>query len=158
MEKELTAVCTECRNFFIKTIEQGWYTLTDGEIPVKDTYIAGQYVYLVGSMVNDGVHKVDEASNGTIRISGTTNEEFRGAICGLAIPQDFLEVVKEIEAQMAIEASDTSDKTLQSESFSNYSYNRASGGGASGGVAATWKEAFATKLNPYRKMYRERVV
>ena len=51
MEKILKYI----NNYFAKTRELGTITILDNKIKLKGSYIAGQYIYLKGSILNDGI-------------------------------------------------------------------------------------------------------
>jgi hypothetical protein len=124
-------------NFFAtKVCEKGTYTITDGvlDLPfVKD----GQYIYIEGSTMNDGVYKYP--------LSGLTDEEFDGFITLLKPPKAFLDLVAEIEGYEA----DNVASPYQSESFGGYSYTRATN---KSGEVAGWKDVFASRLGVWRKI------
>jgi hypothetical protein len=124
-------------NFFAtKVCEKGTYTITDGvlDLPfVKD----GQYIYIEGSTMNDGVYKYP--------LSGLTDEEFDGFITLLTPPKAFLDLVAEIEGYEA----DNAASPYQSESFGGYSYTRATN---KSGEVAGWKDVFASRLGVWRKI------
>jgi hypothetical protein len=67
----------------------------------------------------------------------------------MAIPKDFLALAKEIEDWQA-KYGDVLNSPYTSESFGGYSYSKASG--KNGGGAVTWQDAFATRLNLYRRI------
>ena len=105
------------------------------------------YIGIEGSTLHDGVYKyTDDALEGAD--ADLPAETFKGRIWLLAPPRSFVSMCERI--------SEYDDKNpagaLQSESFGDYSYTRASGGN---GKAATWQQAFATQMFGYRKMYTE---
>ena len=67
----------------------------------------------------------------------------------MAIPKDFLAIAKEIE-DWQTQYAKALTSPYQSESFGGYSYSKASG--KNGGGAVTWQDAFASKLNLYRRI------
>lgn len=80
------------------------------------------------------------------------NEIFTGAVCGLAVPPDFIQLVSDIKQFQENAAKNPNLGLVQSESFGGYSYSMATG--ANGNVAS-WQSAFQSRLNPYRKMFDE---
>ena len=72
------------------------------------------------------------------------NEEFKGTIYSLAIPQAVISLVDEINTWKA----DNNKTDIISESFEGYSYSRAN----SNGQVATWKDVFKEELRGYRKV------
>jgi len=145
----LTDLCAEIRNYFIRDyhndIHAGTFTISDGRIEPLDFLQNNQYFRIVGSVFNDGVHKYGE--------SGLTDEVFTGAVWAMAVPPAVIALSAEIDAWLADHASELSSP-YQSESFGGYSYSKGSSGtNADGSVPAYgWKNQFASKLSPYRRV------
>lgn len=157
----LTEVMRECRNWFEHTAENGTYDILDNTIVVKHRYVVGQYIRIVGSVLNDVVAKitkVDVIEDDLYRITcvhiknnlsnNLKDETFTGSIYGLRIPFDFLEIVKEIEAYQEIARK--GDPTLVSESYRGYSYSRAV---SRDGQLVNWKTLFMDRLKPFKRMF-----
>ena len=143
----LNELCQECRNYFDKAQPKffGKVVIEDGKITneqFSDAIQPNQYFRIVGSIFNDGVYcfKDDLA---------LTDESFDGAIWLMAVPQSFIELAKEIKAWNE-EYGKALNSPYQSESFGGYSYTK--GNGKNGGGAITWQDAFATRLNLYRRI------
>lgn len=190
--------------------ERGEFTIESGIIkPIAGKYLVGQYIRVIGSVMNDGVYGVESVGEGYIDVSLTDdayppwaqptgavdayplgarvthngvryvstipanttvpgvgrywevvgavehslrNEVFTGAVAALAVPADFLSLVREIEAFEAQAQKNVNRGMIQSESFGGYAYSMATG---PDGLPATWKETFQSRLNPYRKMFDE---
>lgn len=191
--------------------EKGEFTIESGIIkPVTGRYIVGQYIRILGSILNDGIYQIESIRDGYIDVSINDNdyplwkqptgaadayqigdrvthnkirykslinaniwepgsdprwweivgeeehslhdETFTGIIAPLAIPRDFLRLTGEISAFQE-NAAKTPNTGVISESFSGYSYSKAT---TSTGIAAGWKEIYASQLNQYRKMFTER--
>lgn len=147
-------------NYFYAFKEYDHYKIENSNIKVKGNYSPGQYILIKDSMLNDGLYKVVDFKNNTITIESTLeltegdksfvqeiqNEEFRGYICSLSIPQQLIQICNKIK-----EYNSKNKKTnLISESFSNYSYTKMQD---SEGNIATWQDVFKKDLRPYRKMY-----
>lgn len=129
----------EIRNYFDKSRHFGTFRIVDGSpifdgIPVQD----GQYYRICGSVFNDGVYQHP--------YSDLIDEEWRGAIWLLAIPQEVIDLSKEIDAW-----NDGYGRKgpYTSESFAGYSYTKAT---SKNGGAYTWKDEFASQLNRWRKI------
>lgn len=133
----LTEVCQHIRNYFLTTlVVNGKFNIVGGvvDLPsIKD----GQYFLVSGSTFNDGIHQ-DKRE--------LIDEEFEGTITGLAIPPSFIALVEEIKAY---NDKATNVGPYTSESFHNYSRSVATN---KHGVAASWQDAFATRLNAWRKI------
>lgn len=148
----LNAICAEIRNYFTfeKDKHFGDFAIVDGKIsPSFD--IPTDYIRIVGSHKNDGVHKRGE--NGFILAD---EGEFHGAVWVMSPPADFIALAAEIEAWQAKNGGLDSQamSPYNSESFGGYSYSK-SGGNASGGSSsggASWAAAYASRLNMYRRI------
>ena len=143
----LNELCQEVKNYFDKAMPKFF-----GEIEIKDNTFTdavilekikpGQYFRIVGSIFNDGVYCFNEKLV-------LEDETFDGAIWLMAIPKDFLALAKEID-DWVTEYGSKLTSPYQSESFGGYSYSKASG--KNGGGAVTWQDAFASRLNLYRRI------
>ena len=109
------------------------------------------YFRIVGSRLNDGVHKVSDLAQNPLK-----DESFHGAIWIMSPPNDFIALCGEIEAwqEMNGMAGSVNMSPFQSESFGGYSYSKSSGNSASGKStgAPTWQDMYAKRLNLYRKV------
>lgn len=148
----LTEICANIKNYFTyeKDKHIGDFAIVNGQItPSFD--IPTDYIRIVGSHLNDGVHKRGE--NG---FELADEAEFHGAVWVMSPPKAFLDLAAEI--------ADWQDKNggvnsqamspFNSESFGGYSYSK-SGGNAAGGSSsggASWQNAYATRLNAYRRI------
>lgn len=140
----LTELCQELRNWFVREKHFGTFEIEGGMITAP-FLVEGQYYRIVGSVFNDGVHQYG--------IHDLTDEEFNGAVWGLAIPQAVLNLAEEIaEWRKLYEATDSQAMSpYMSESFGGYSYSKGSAySGDAGG--AGWKSVFASRLNMWRKI------
>ena len=135
---------------------RGIVTINGGRI-TNDSFIEniqdGQYYALFGTVFNDGVHKYDASSLD----QGLKDEvSFHGEIDLMAIPQDVIDLATDIEAwQAQYEGADSVNMSpYNSESFAGYSYSKAnvSGGNDDGSSSITWQNAFASRLNMWRKI------
>lgn len=135
----LTELCAELRNYFVKEVYRGNFTIKDGSIAPLKFLQDGQYFTIVGSVFNDGVHKyptdvlIDETFDGTIRT--------------MAVPPAFIALSEEIKSYKESEPAKPSAYT--SESFGGYTYTKATD---KNGVPASWKKVFADRLNEWRKI------
>ena len=140
-------------NYFYRFKEKGTFnisfnTITINNEALKGKYVDGQYIRIIGSLANDGVYKV--VSCGEEDIPGITvegclsDEEFTGYICSLGVPKAFVGLCNEIQTYNE----ENKAGVMVSESFGGYSYTKAT----VNGQLATWKDAFAANLKPYRRM------
>ena len=149
----ITEVCAEIRNYFVLSndVLTGDYTISEGSIVPSVLLQDGQYYRIVGSTLNDGVHKYGDESDILI-----DEPQFHGAVWKMRVPQSFINLVNDIQAwQEKNGGADSANLSpFSSESFGGYSYTkgaRTSNTGASTGVMG-WKDAFAARLNVYRKI------
>lgn len=141
----LTAVCRSLPRFFERSSESGTFTI-ENEILTGNTgtYLVGSYIALTGSILNNGVYLVNDSM---ITLQGARNETFDGIIYQLAIPQDFLSMVEEIQSNIEATAKQDAGQGITSFSFGGYSESRAT---TADGVVASWREVYKSRLTPYR--------
>ena len=144
----LTELCQELHNWFDKERHVGSFEIENGELTVSFLK-NGQYYRIMGSIFNDGVHKYGDTND------ALTDEEFDGSVWALAIPKAVINLATEIgEWQTKYGGIDSSAMSpFQSESFGGYSYSKGgSGNSNSSTTAPSWKSAFASRLNMWRKI------
>ena len=147
----LTEICASIRNYFTYEGDRhfGDFAIADGQItPSFD--IPTDYIRIVGSHKNDGVHVRGEQGFGLI-----DEGEFHGAVWVMSPPADFLALAAEIAAWQDKYGGVDSEamSPFNSESFGGYSYSKSAGTGAAGiGAAGTWQAAYAARLNIYRRL------
>ena len=132
----LDVVCREIRNYFVKSVHKGSFTVKNGTMQLP-FLVEGQYFRVEGSVLNDGIYHYPATS--------LQDEAFSGRIVAMAIPPAFLELVdkiKDFEAKNVV-------SPYTSESWGGYSYTKAK---VSNGQAVGWKTAFAKELNVWRKI------
>lgn len=140
-------ICAEIKNYFVykNDIHIGDWVISNGQIsPVL--VLPTDYIRIVGSRLNDGVHKVSEMS--------LVDESFHGGIWIMSPPADFLALVEEISAWQEKNGGVDSAamSPFQSESFGGYSYSKSSGNSSDGSSSPTWQNAYATRLSGYRRI------
>lgn len=149
----LTEICQYLKNWFDRDQAKyyGNFTISDGNISFADKemdLIDGQYIRIIGSLLNDGVHLYPDTD--------MKDEQFKGAVWSMAVPPDFISMANEISAWQEKYGSidSVAMSPYNSESFGGYSYSKSGGGSSEGGGsdAGTWKGAFASRLNPWRKI------
>ena len=114
IEKTLDGLCAELRNYFVKKIYSGTFTVSGGSITLGGI-AANQYICIVGSVFNDGVHKYP--------LTGLVDETFTGEIWAMAVPPSVIALAEDIEKfNKAVEERGLLDKGYASESFGGYSY------------------------------------
>ena len=136
-------------NYFIYDKASATSVLPDGILSSDpEVYMAGQYVYVSGSVLNDGVYKITAIEGNKLVIDGTMNPESGRSfhVYGLAIPKSVLDIAKEIEAY-----NEANPNGIKSESLGDYSVSY--GGSSSVSGSSDWVTVFYAKLAPFRKVY-----
>ena len=146
----LTQICQYLRNWFTGNEPKLVGTITiesDSSVTYNgaelDQFKPGQYIRIIGSTFNDGVHVYGDG--------GLTSETFTGAMWGMAIPQAVLDIAGDV-ADWCEKYEEAQNSPYQSESFAGYSYTKASGNGSTGASSATWQDVFGSRLSPWRKI------
>ena len=132
-------------NYFAVTKEEGTFKIIDDAITIRGNYLQGQYIKLEGSILNDGIYKIESLGNKSITLVGANNEEFKGAIYSLAIPKDLVGISVKLE-ELKEKAT---NGIYESESFGEYSYTLAKN---SKGEIYSNIDSFKNELKKYRKM------
>ena len=149
MEKILSAICSEIKNYFTYNTTKivGDFVISDGALVGDYGLLDGQYYRIVGSVFNDGVHKYGEETD------VLTDEAYSGAVWPMAVPQEVVDLATDIAAwNTKYGGTDSAAMSpFQSASFGGYSYSKGITGG-NGSTSATWKTAFADRLNKWRKI------
>lgn len=138
----LEAVLRHLKNWFLVSdgIHTGTFVVEGGSIALP-FLSEGQYYRVIGSLFNDGLHKYGDGTQ-------MTAETFEGTVWALAVPAAVVELAGEIKT-WSDKYGARSASPLQSESFENYSYTKATD---QNGCAVTWESAFRGRLNPWRKV------
>lgn len=124
----------------------GAFSIEDGALEV-DGLLSGQYCWIEGSVLNDGLHLCP--------MTDLRDEDFEGRIVFLVVPAAVEDLAAEIAAWCEAHA-DAIGGPYQSESFGGYSYTLAQGGASGNQMpAAAWQSHFASRLRPWRKLSRD---
>jgi len=147
----LNQIMTQINNHFSRSLEsQAYEIVTDGIVGTfSETYIKGQYIWIKGSFINDGVYKIDSVTTSKITVEENLQAENTGEymlLFGLAVPADFLTVATDI-------GNYTSSDGIKSESIGDYSVSY---GGSSDGDGS-WVSAFGKQLSKWNRMYDDDV-
>ena len=148
----LTEICAEIKNYFSYECDRhiGDFAIIDGHItPSFD--IPTDYIRIVGSHKNDGVHVRDKGE-----FVLDDEPTFHGAIWVMSPPKDFIALADEIKSWQDAngKADSTAMSPFQSESFGGYSYSKSSGGSSASGASSvpTWQSQYASRLKIYRRI------
>lgn len=123
----------------------GTFTVENGNLEV-DGLLEGQYFWIEGSRLNDGLHLYPD--------TGMQDEEFTGEIVFLVIPNAVVDMATQVEMWCEKNA-EVIDSPLKSESFGGYSYTREDGNTGSETPPEAWQARFGARLRPFRKLSRE---
>lgn len=152
---DITEICLECKNFFLKNgtadIHQGHYVINGGNITDTRFLTASQFFRVSGSKLNDGVYFNTPEGRAML-----IDEEFDGAIWDMSVPRTFIKLCEDIaEWQKKYGGVDSASMSpFNSESFGGYSYSKSPGGANSDGTASanTWQGVFAARLRKWRRL------
>lgn len=141
MAVSISAVMRHVKNYFARGCMDGEFSVSGGKLTPAP---ASPYIAVSGSAGLDGVHPVSD-------LPSDVTETFTGRVWLLHPPEDFLALCEKISKY------DDANPVgaMQSESFGDYTYRRASVGMNGSGGVASWQTAFAQQLVPYRRMYTE---
>lgn len=139
-EVTMNDLCDNLRNYFVREKHTGSFIIENGSISLP-FLIKGQYFRIVGSILNDGVYQYP--------CSGLTDESFRGEIWAMAVPPAVTALLTDINEWNA-KYGESSRGLYQSESFSGYSYSKATD--KETGNAVSWQGVFRSELSKWRKI------
>lgn len=163
----LTEVMNSVKNHFaidratgeLHGYETGEFTLDSGKISVINTYLVNQYIAITGSVLNNGVYKVRDFSDGIITIEEHDSndkiwgETFSGTIYSLHVPEGFIQLVDRIKAFAESKEGQSSNIVNASFGIQSQSF-----GTDQNGVRAGWKTVFRNELHAYRRMFDDIVI
>lgn len=138
----LEQVLRHIHNRFEHAYLSGTFTVSSGTFEVEGAQ-SGQYLWIEGSVFNDGLHQYP--------LADLTDEEFEGRVVLLAVPRAVIDLADQI-SDWAADNADVLSSPFQSESFGGYSYTKASGSSGDGTSLAGWMAQFKGDLDPWRKM------
>jgi len=142
----IEALMKECNNYFYRWKERNTFTIDNNSITVTGTYLVGQYIRIVGSIMNDGVYQMETYADNKITILGLTNEVFEGIIYGLVVPKEFVVLSDKI---IEYNTNNTINNKA-SEGFNNYSVSYTTG---ENGSPLQWQGIFKKDLDIYRQAF-----
>lgn len=151
----LTEICQYLKNWFDRNQKKwiGKISISNEVIRLGDQVIElvpGQYYRVIGSLFNDGVHKLDTYD---VLID---EPEFDGAVWSMAIPPAVVELATEIEEWQSKYGGvgSVAMSPFNSESFGGYSYSKSGGGSGDGerGAVGTWQGVYGKRLSMWRKI------
>lgn len=135
-----------CNNYFAIYGESGEHTLTENSVKIDLKAYTGMFLLIRGSLYNDGLYEVIDASSGHLRVESFIPEIFEGSVYLCKPPKAFVELSKKIDEYRANEKKDN----ITHESLGNYSYTKATN---SKGIVLGWKDIFLDDLKPYKRLF-----
>ncbi len=151
----ITQVMDFCQNHFLKSAEDlkltfaavdSVYTIS-GEF--NETYLVGQYVYIKGSILNDGAYKITAVSENQLTVENEVLAEVADSayIFGCAVPRSFISLVDDITTWVA---SNGNQEGVASEGIDDYSVAYSPEAQKSG-----WQGAFQGRLAEFRAIFND---
>lgn len=152
----LTEICQYLHNWFNRKPDGSEYPKYSGTFTISGDAIVelagklaeGQYIRIMGSLFNDGVHKLGS--------DALEDEVFDGAVWSMAVPPVMVELSEDIASWQYKYGSVDSEamSPFNSESFAGYSYSKSSGVSSNGSSKnpSTWQSVFEARLAPWRKL------
>lgn len=139
MTVKVSDVMRHVRNHFIRTVTEGdWEQVSGVLTPSKDLQPGAWIAISPAKGAPCGVFQLDEQGG----IADLADCAWHGVVCLLDPPADFLRLCGDI----ACWASANPDAAVTGEKLGAYSVTR---------KATSWESAFASALNPYRRMFSE---
>ena len=139
----LEQVLRHIHNRFDYAYLEGTFEVSSGTFEV-DGAQDRQYLWIEGSVFNDGLHQYP--------LADLTDEVFDGRVVLLAVPRAVQEIADQV-ADWTADNADVLNSPFQSESFGGYTYTKASGSASSDGSSLSgWEAQFRGDLDPWRKM------
>ena len=125
--------------------KSGTFTIVNGTLDV-DGLLDGQYFWVEGSRLNDGLH-LNPATD-------MTDETFDGRVVFLVVPRSVEDLASEIK-QWNEDNAAAVNSPYHSESFGGYSYTREGSSSGAETPLAAWQAHFGARLRPHRKLSRD---
>lgn len=152
----LQEVLEYIHNYFVKSPNPGTYTISGGALSPMPPLLDGQKVWIVGSVLNDGVytwHADGLRDDDDITVAGLRDETFAGTICALAVPPQVIALSEEIR-EWVDQNREILESPYASESFNGYSYSLKSGstGGGDSAGQIGWQSIYGKRLDRWRKL------
>lgn len=143
MTVSVAAVMRHCRNYFETGYLDGTFRITCNALFGAD---GARWVYISGSMQHNGVWQVQDGYLVGRSVEGLMDEEFDGRVWFLDPPDDFLELVKE----MQVYEEKNPVTALVRERFGNYERQL-----DAAQMGKSWDVAFNASLIRYKRMFTE---
>jgi hypothetical protein len=132
-------ILKEINNYFIRSVEYSTITIASDELTgFSGDYIAGQYINIDGSILNDGTYKIESNIAGVITLTETLASETTNMyLYGLQIPKSVIDLSTDISTY-----AQASSQGIASESQGSRSVSYVDG--------SSWQSVYKKTLNAYR--------
>lgn len=142
-------ICAEIRNYFTYDSDKhfGTFHIENGQIVPSLGFFPTDYIRIIGSHLNDGVHKVSD--------NDLTDEgDFYGAVWIMSPPNSFIRLCDEIALwqEKNGSADSVAMSPFSSESFGGYSYTKSAGNTVEGTSGISWAKVYSERLKQYRRI------
>ena len=139
----LEEILRTLNNWFERDSLVGDFEVVGGALLLPDGFLKdGQYLRVIGSTFNDGLH--------CWPVSDMVDEEFSGEVQALAIPPAVISLSGEIDRWRA-DNQKALDAPYASESFGGYSYSKEWSSSSQNGSTG-WRAHFRDQLNQWRRL------
>lgn len=152
----LNEVIKEINNYFLEysngvlsnsyTVDSTFTATGTIEGDFTDTFIAGEYILIQGTRLNDGIYLISAIDDTSITIDAdldivlSTEAEVETTLTKLYIPKSLIALIAEIKT---FNSSTTAGISSESQGSRSISYENGS---------STWTSAFSGRLSAYKKL------
>ena len=150
----VTEMMEYCNNHFLISVENIEITFVDTtgvytiEGDFAETYLAGQYIYISGSILNDGAYKISIVATGVLTVVELVLAEVSGDtdLFGCKVPKAFITLSSEIDTWNTDNAAKAGTAAEKIDDYQiNFFATVSSGGG--------WIKAFESRLIQYKAAF-----
>ena len=138
-------VMNSINNHFVDGVDYGTFEIVSDGIAgsFSETYIAGMYVMIENSKINDGIYLITEVTSGKITVDTVLNAESTSdpiLIFPCTPPKSFIDLTTKISGY-------TEKPGVSSEKLADHSISFKDGG--------SWVSTYSKKIGQYRKVFNE---
>lgn len=146
----LAEIMEYCNNYFQRSSEdltlafESATKIITSTIDFEETYIAGQYIKITDSILNDSVYKIASVTSNSIVVEEALLDEpnIECNLKGLAPTKDFLNLVTKIESDVNNGKYDDVSEVKRGDTTIKYGGNSSS----------SWEMDYKKSLSPYIKL------
>lgn len=144
----INQILEETLTYFPISIETATMSIVSDGIgfTFNEDYLVGQYVNILGSVLNDGTYKITGVTSSKLTLDATLlAEENYIQLFGLALPRALTTLITEIETYAASSGNANLSEEWQGKRKVKY---------ASG---SNWRDSFSARLDNFRSVYDDRL-